>query len=438
MSLKLNLTCSICFKIYRDPVCVPCGHTYCREHIFNGDTLFECFPCGKQFDQYDSNNEFNDEFPTNIVVSNQIRDENYLSLDEKKAKKDLDDAITLYKHKRDEYEEDKRAFDAEIHIYFNQIRAQINTHRLNECFNEKSKHIDIIAYGMIDQLREFEISYLFAINSKLNMHEQYATLAIDYAQKTHIINDLFRETNATIDDEVKQLQVIQEKCINEVKSSQEEMRKMREHLKTNRFIANDAADDTFGELILNEYKCSFSDSLILSQQQSFDLIKLCQFSFEHKWSLVYRATRDGFRSKNFHKMCDHHANTLTIIKSKSYIFGGYTDMIWQDKRSKSIKDTHAFVFSLTNVNDEPCKLRVNKEWSYMSIDCDGLNGPSFGINDIHIGDEANKSACSFSDLGFAYTHPLYEHKTNEARSFLAGSFKFQVDDIEVYQKEEEE
>ena len=42
---------------------------------------------------------------------------------------------------------------------------------------------------------------------------------------------------------------------------------------------------------------------------------------------------------------------------------------------------------------------------------------------------------SFSNLGWTYKHPQYAYGTNEAKSFLAGSHKFQLDEIEVYQKE---
>jgi hypothetical protein len=44
---------------------------------------------------------------------------------------------------------------------------------------------------------------------------------------------------------------------------------------------------------------------------------------------------------------------------------------------------------------------------------------------------------SWSNLGYSYKHPQYEYKTYEARTFLAGSCEFQLDEIEVYKKEEE-
>ncbi len=41
----------------------------------------------------------------------------------------------------------------------------------------------------------------------------------------------------------------------------------------------------------------------------------------------------------------------------------------------------------------------------------------------------------YSNLGDCYKHPQYAHGTDEAQSFLAGSCYFQLDEIEVYQKE---
>ena len=40
-----------------------------------------------------------------------------------------------------------------------------------------------------------------------------------------------------------------------------------------------------------------------------------------------------------------------------------------------------------------------------------------------------------SDLGYNYKHPQYTAGTNQAQSFLAGSFQFLLSEIEVYKKE---
>ncbi len=87
--------------------------------------------------------------------------------------------------------------------------------------------------------------------------------------------------------------------------------------------------NSFGLLYLNEY--SVIDpfkSQILKENQSSELIKLCEFSSIDKWTLLYRGTRDGFGAADFHSKCDDHKNTLTIVKAHdtSYIFGGYTSV----------------------------------------------------------------------------------------------------------------
>ncbi len=52
-----------------------------------------------------------------------------------------------------------------------------------------------------------------------------------------------------------------------------------------------------------------------------------------------------------------------------------------------------------------------------------------------IANNSNTAIESSSQLGSWYKHPQYAFGTNEAQSFLAGSFKFKLDEIEVYEKE---
>lgn len=61
-------------------------------------------------------------------------------------------------------------------------------------------------------------------------------------------------------------------------------------------------------------------------------------------------------------------------------------------------------------------------------------GPIFGENDLYIGNHIDGSAVSFSDLGHAYELPdnSFEVGSLDARTFLAGSYKFIPDNIEVF------
>ena len=58
-------------------------------------------------------------------------------------------------------------------------------------------------------------------------------------------------------------------------------------------------------------------------------MKLCEFSLNQKWTLLYRGSEDGFGSFDFHSECDGQSKTLTIIRAEgtSYIFGGFTNAI---------------------------------------------------------------------------------------------------------------
>ena len=42
---------------------------------------------------------------------------------------------------------------------------------------------------------------------------------------------------------------------------------------------------------------------------------------------------------------------------------------------------------------------------------------------------------SYSSLGNAFKHAEYVYGTNEVKSFLAGSYQFELSDIEIYQME---
>jgi hypothetical protein len=145
------------------------------------------------------------------------------------------------------------------------------------------------------------------------------------------------------------------------------------------------------------------------------LIDLCEFSPNDKWSLLYRGTRDGFGYNDFHSKCDGYSNTLTIIKAKKskFIFGGYTTVSWESCHQSPVKfksDPNAFIFSLTNKDNQPVKMKINPNRHEYAIICHSRYGPMFGF-DICIADNANKEIDSWSNLGHSYPHPQYAQGT---------------------------
>jgi hypothetical protein len=183
----------------------------------------------------------------------------------------------------------------------------------------------------------------------------------------------------------------------------------------------------------------FESQILNDERQSVDLIRLCEFSLNDKWTLLYRGTSDGFRPCDFHSKCDGHSNILTILKANGsgFIFGAFTTAKWEscERPGKMKSDQKAFIFSLTNKDNKPVKMKVDPRRHETAIYCHSSIGPSFG-GDIFIANNSNTAMNSYSKLGYSYSHPQYAQGANEAKTFMAGSHKFQLDEIEVYQKEE--
>jgi hypothetical protein len=189
------------------------------------------------------------------------------------------------------------------------------------------------------------------------------------------------------------------------------------------------------------------DSRILADnwlESRFD--SLCDFAINEKWKLLYRASEHGFLAKNFHTKCDHKTNTLTIIRSHmGYVFGGYAHAPWTSDEnflfsfvstSGVVKDKQAFLFSLINKENEPIKMNIleSEECKASHFSFSPKYGPTFGAGDLVIADSANENEHSFLNLGRSFQHPRYTYGSNEAKSFLAGSPFFKVEEIEIFQK----
>ena len=180
-------------------------------------------------------------------------------------------------------------------------------------------------------------------------------------------------------------------------------------------------------------------SLILTGQQSSDLIKVCEFNPKTRYKLLYRASEHGFRANDFHSKCDGHANTLTIFQASetSFVFGAFTSAIWESSQPGKYKpDSNAFVFSLTNKDNKPCKMNIDPNKHQNAIYCYYGCGPIFGSgHDIYIAPNANTNTSCLSNFSSTYKHPLFEYGSLEAQSYLAGTYKFQVSEIEIYEIE---
>ena len=125
------------------------------------------------------------------------------------------------------------------------------------------------------------------------------------------------------------MQQKQDESLIEIQLKLNQMAKVNDILKaTNKFkpnlsLFNQTEGDTslFGSIRLCQYSNAnpFDSEILTDERQMSELIDLCEFSPNNKWSLLYRGTRDGFGSDDFHSKCDGHSNTLTLLKPKEVL-----------------------------------------------------------------------------------------------------------------------
>ncbi|XP_022808126.1 uncharacterized protein LOC111345115 [Stylophora pistillata] len=60
-----------------------------------------------------------------------------------------------------------------------------------------------------------------------------------------------------------------------------------------------------------------------------DWLKDTMKNASNDYILLYRASRNGWNSSNFHSCCDNKGPTVTVVKSGNYVFGGYTEQLWE-------------------------------------------------------------------------------------------------------------
>jgi hypothetical protein len=158
--------------------------------------------------------------------------------------------------------------------------------------------------------------------------------------------------------------------------------------------------------------------------------------FEKKpkgFELLYKGGTDGFKCTNFHSKCDNKGATLVVIKSiQGNIFGGFSLKPWNQSSVYSY-DKDSWLFSLVNkTGGAPCKLKSfsNNYGTYGN----SSYGPTFGGGfDLYISDNCSSGLTSYSNLGHSYATPSgITYGTVNAQNFLAGSYYFQVQEIEVF------
>jgi hypothetical protein len=152
---------------------------------------------------------------------------------------------------------------------------------------------------------------------------------------------------------------------------------------------------------------------------------------DKKFYLLYRGSRDGFGATDFHRRCDGHANTVTLISSTNdCIFGGYTPVAWSSRDDyASDPSQKSFLFTLKNRHNLGPRIFKHKHESNAIYD-NQMYGPTFGTgHDIHVCCQCHSPKNSYTRLGWDYTN---DSGISECQVFT-GARNFTVEEIEVFE-----
>jgi hypothetical protein len=101
-----------------------------------------------------------------------------------------------------------------------------------------------------------------------------------------------------------------------------------------------------------EERMLFRESTLFSDEAKLQfLIKSVKKSFGRDFTckLLYRASRDGWKRADFHRLCDDKGPTVVIVKvSNGRLCGGYCSIGWKSDGGWK-HDNNSFLFSLDSL-----------------------------------------------------------------------------------------
>ena len=164
------------------------------------------------------------------------------------------------------------------------------------------------------------------------------------------------------------------------------------------------------------------DSKIITNYDEFDfIINYLKNKFDKEIInsiRIYRATEDGDKADDFHRLCDGNTNIIVLIKTKDgKKIGGYTSIGFNNYNQSNLDDT-AFLFSIDKREIYPNIKGKNAIESYYNL------GPTFSGDTIKIYD-------NFLIKGGITSKNGINFETNEDFQINDGKKSFAVEEIEV-------
>ena len=266
------------------------------------------------------------------------------------------------------------------------------------------------------------------LNPKKPSAEETIPKLCDKVKEIDSLNLIIDEQKKTIEKIKKDFNDYKNYAENKFKELEALIKKESENLKYN-IEYNDGYYLNSDEI--NKYKVEFpkfKKNVNSDIMKYFELnlietgIKKKQNKTIKKFTLLFRASRDGYSSSNFHSKCDGKMNTLILVETTNRRrFGGYTECQW-DQSGSYKTGPYSFIFSFDNKKIYYSKNGSSSIYGYSD------RGPAFGGgHDFYICNGCNSSNSS-ENMGSSYE--------NDGKKYpLTGSSNFLVSDYEVYQLE---
>jgi hypothetical protein len=164
-----------------------------------------------------------------------------------------------------------------------------------------------------------------------------------------------------------------------------------------------------------------------------------------RFELLYRASRDGWRSADFHRKCDNKGQTVALFKSaRGFTFGGFADRPWQSSGGQH-PSPQAFLFGLFTHRDGDWPTKITQGGQNPSaaeaVRDDPHRGPCWGTYDLMIDDYGYQRTSHTSRLGDKYNPPpapttcITHHRQPQSSDYLDGYFaedQFTLAEFEVF------
>ena len=181
------------------------------------------------------------------------------------------------------------------------------------------------------------------------------------------------------------------------------------------------------------YKIKTFDSIILkdNERKNEFIKKMLEWSGYKRMDLIYRGSRDGMTSNNFHNKCDNQGPTIVLLKNEKSVFGGFTSVSWSTD-NKYLSSPDCFIFTLINIHNTESTKFPYKNDSYAV--CHYSNyGPCFGGgHDIGITQSDYLNNKIYTNFPYSYQDVLGKGNSIFTGDFNNSNQSLYLKEIEVF------